>query len=322
MNFRLGFALFLLLLPAPLPLSRPAAGEGEISRRVLGISSPREEPIHQSSLHAFLEKPLNHLGFVLDYADPDQPLPDFRPYRAIIVWLSSYRMKQAEQFLPWLLAAMDAGVKLILPDGLQVPIRANGRPVGEGNLNKILGRFGLARADYDLPNEISRRRYANLRPDCYSYETDRFPDVSSFDVFRVPETAAGVEVWQRIESLEDSDIHAVSAVAGEAGFWSLSANLLYYSLDIRDPVDSLYRVAWYLNPWKMLREGLAGGQPAPDVTTFSGARGAYAHVDADGPSNQTQPDVPGPSRFAVEVMLDEIWRKYDFPVTIGLIAGE
>jgi hypothetical protein len=302
-----------------------ATGEGEISRRVLGISSLRMRPIQQSFLHTFLEKPLNHLGFVLDYADPDRPFPDFSPYRAIIVWLSSYRMKQAEQFLPWLLAALDAGVKLILPDGLQLPVRPDGWPVDEGDLNRILERFGLARADYKLPNEISRRRYVNLRPDCYSYETDRFPSVSSFDVFRVPETVAGVEVWQRIENLEDPEIHAVSAVAGDAGFWSLSANLLYYSLFIKNSINSFHRVSWNLNPWNLLREGLGltdGGQPAPDVTTFSGVRGAYSHVDADGSFNLSQPDVPRPTLFALDIMLKEVWSKYDFPVTVALIAAE
>ncbi|MDR1534562.1 MAG: hypothetical protein LBU64_05615, partial [Planctomycetota bacterium] len=311
-----------LLLPGLFPL--PAAGEGEISRRVLGLASFRDLEngyLTESNLHTFLEMPLNHLGFTLDYADPDLPLPDFRPYRAIIVWLSTFEMEQAENFLPWIRAAMDHGVKLILPEGLSPPSRPGGAPLGENDLNDILARFGLESASYSLLFDLDHLRVNTLRPEYFSYETNRVREDTFYTVFRIREGAGDdVEVWQRIEYIEDPERHAVTSLTAAAGFWSLSSNFLYFSINLS---GNNFRVAWNLNPWLMLRRVLeCGDQPAPDVTTHSGARGAYAHVDADGPFNMTQPDVPGPSRFAIDVMLNEIWRKYDFPVTVALISAE
>ncbi|MDR1535568.1 MAG: hypothetical protein LBU64_10825 [Planctomycetota bacterium] len=297
---------------------------GEVSRRVLGVASFRDLDngyLTSSDLHTFMEKPLNHLGYMLDYADSDQPLPDFRPYRAIIVWLSLTEMEQAEHFLPWLRDAMDYGVKLILPEGLTAPNRPGELPLGEDVLKDILARFGLEPASYSLRVDLDELRINTLRPEYFSYETELVREDSVYTPYRIGKKAGkDVEVWRRIERADHPDRYAVANLLSDAGFWSMSEKFLYFSVNLS---GDKFRVAWNLNPWLMLGRVLEDGdQPAPDVTTFSGTRGAYAHVDADGPFNMTHGDVPGPSRYAIDVILNKIWKKYDFPVTVALIAAE
>ncbi|MDR2390207.1 MAG: hypothetical protein LBE84_00810 [Planctomycetota bacterium] len=322
---RSGIALIVLMVLG-VPLSARGETEewflrdGEVSRRVLAILDFREleyGDISDSAMHTILQKPLNHLGFMVDYADPDLPLPDFRPYRAIVIWLYSYQMNEAENFLPWVLDAVDAGVKLILPTGLDAPIGPDGKAHGEKLLEEIHARLGIENAPKDRKLQFDRVRVNYLEPEKFFYETRRFREDAVFALFRARE---GADVWQRIESIDDPDVHVVSVVMSDAGFWSLSDNMIYHSFDV---MGGGFRMSWNLNPWIMLREVLdCREMPAPDVTTYSGMRGAYSHVDVDGPYNMTEPDVPGPSRFAIDVLLNEVWKKYDFPVTVAPISAE
>ncbi len=314
-------ALALFLGALAFPPGRAAAGEGEISRRVLALYTAREtehgEPAFTDT-HEFLEMPLNHLGFVVDYHDVDKPLPDFSPYRGVIVWLDDYEMAAPEAFLSWLLEASRAGVKLILPAGLDAPSRPGGPTVGHAELAEILRRFGLEPASYVLPDALPKLRLNTLRPEYFSFETDMARESGPDGIFRARDDS--VEVWQRLEAADDPDIHAVTMAAGEAGFWCMRPDWLHYRVNVP---GAIYRVAWNVNPFAMLEAALdSAALPKPDVTTFWGTRGAYSHVDVDGPSNMRQPDVPGPPRTALQVMFEEVWQKYPYPVTLGWIAAE
>lgn len=257
----------------------------------------------------------------MEYADVNEPLPDFSPYRAIIVRLSSDEMERPRDFLPWLKKAMDSGVRLILPNGLHASHAPGGEPVHQDLVNDIFAAFGLAAASYEMPGNLDDSTIRNLKPGHFHFETSLVSPEMLYPVSPVlRQTRDGADVWQRIETVGDPERYAVSVAVGEPGFLSLHEDLLYYSIDIP---NHGYRVSWNINPFAVLKAVLdCDDMPRPDVTTFWGARGAYSHVDVDGPYNMSQPDVPGPSRFALRVALDEVWKQYPFPVTLGWIAAE
>ncbi|MDR1745119.1 MAG: hypothetical protein LBS30_05115, partial [Planctomycetota bacterium] len=298
-----------------------AGAEGEVSRRVLGIyngmDEERGDPL-ATSIHTFLEKPLNHLGLTVDYADVNRPLPDFSPYAGIVVWISSYRIEQPERFLPWLLEAMDAGVKVVLPAGIQAPENTDGEPVDAGLVAEVLNRFGLRALPASLGEKADPLRVHDPRPEFFSHETTAFSGQLTYPVYRT--ARPGVDVWRRIERAADPEEHTIGVVVGQAGGWAMTSTLLYFAVGVP---GTAYRVAWNINPIDFLEHALDCSEPPrPDVTTFWGARGAFSHVDVDGAYNMSQPDVPGPSRFALEVCLEEIWEKCPYPTTLGLIACE
>ncbi|MCL2000364.1 MAG: hypothetical protein FWG74_02935 [Planctomycetes bacterium] len=319
---QLGFSAYALIsaLIVLCVLQDADAGDGEISRRVLGLYNSKitewNEPAN-CAVQEFLAMPLNYLGFAVDYHDVNQPLPDASRYHGIVVWLYSYEIDTAERLLPWLLEAMRAGVKVMLPDGLQAPYRPGEPPVGQAELAEILGRFGLEPIPQAISRDASDLRVRILRPEYFSFETSLMRKNLTGQFFR--DADPGTEVWARLEQADNHDLYAVIAAAGEAGFWSMSIDwFLYYMA-----VSGEYRVAWNINPFAMLEAGLNSlAMPKPDVSTFWGARGAYSHVDVDGPYNLTQYDVPGPQRTTLEVMRDEVWKKYPYPVTLGWIASD
>lgn len=314
------FLLFVLLILLPGVLVA-GEGRGEVSRRVLGLYNGKTTEYGEpsfSDIQDFLEMPLNHLGFTVEYADVNKPLPDFRPYRGIVVWLSSNEMDGAERFLPWLLEAARAGVKLIFPSGIAAPNSPGGPPVGQEEERELYRLFGLEATPYDMNGVLADYRVDVLRPERFSFETDLFPGDAPVPSVRAVD--ASTDVWLKVIRRDDPEREGAAIVAGPAGFWAVDDNILFFSVF---PDKQEYRAAWNIDPFAMLEVGLnCAGLPRPDATTYWGTRGAYIHVDTDGAYNMSQPDVPGPSRFAMRVVLDEIWRKYPYPTTVGLITAE
>lgn len=299
-----------------------ADAEKEESRRVLGVynSNGLDGAFPGNcNIHKYLEKPLNHLGMVMEYVDVNrEELPDPSPYRAVIVWMISDEMENPEKLLPWLVDAMRDGVPLIFPDGIQPPNSPGGKPVHMDLVLKLLAGFGLENAPYALDDDFKDLRIHTLKPEFFSFETSGATTDMAFPVLR--QTNPDIEVWQRIERKNDPEVHAVTMVSGAPGFWSMSQRLLYFSMDLP---QLGYRVAWNLDPFAMLEKALNCRElPRPDITTFWGSRGAYSHVDVDGPFNMSQPDVPGASRYALEVAFENIWKKIPYPVTLGYIAAD
>lgn len=302
-------------------LSLPALGaEGEVSRRVLGLYNshdPSDFDPNDTSTQNQLDMPLNHLGMHLEWADVNKPLPDPRPYRAIVVWLSTYEMDNPELFLPWLRDAVRSGVRLIMPDGLNPPTDKAGNPVNEAMIDEIYAEFGMVQEDAGLGDDPAKMQMHNLRPEKFGFETN----LANFEVFSpvMRAESPGLETWQVLENIDDPARHCASVVVGDKGGWCISDRMLFYTVNIP---GMEYRVAWNIDPFAFLEAALGLEKtPRPDVTTFWGARGAYSHVDVDGPYNLTQ-DVPGPSRYAFEVIYNDVLAKYPFPVTLGFITSE
>ncbi len=298
-----------------------AGDAGEVSRRVLAVYNAKEaengEPL-DTDIHHFLEKPLNHLGFAVDYADANQPLPDATRYRGAVVWLTSWDIEGPDRLLPWILDAMRSGVKMIFPAGVHAPDNPGGEAAQWEMTAEILAAFGLESRDAVIGANGDALRVNHLRPEFFSRETAAVQGQETYPVYAT--TREDVDVWQRVERADNPEEHSVGVVVGAAGGWAQTGSLLYYGTEVP---GTIYRVAWNISPIDFLERALdCADFPRPDVATFWGARGAYSHVDADGPYNMSQPDVPGPSRFALEVAYEEIWKKYPYPVTLGLIASE
>ncbi len=299
-----------------------AEGDVPVSRRVLALFNSsyvaHGEPVN-TSIHTLLEKPLNHMGFMVDYHDVNAgALPDAEPYHAIIVWLESPVMPNPDRFLPWLSSAMRSGKKVILPSGLQIPASSDGYEVPFDRLLAFFQQFGLEQTGIvRLGEDADKLATVNMFPEKFGFETDlvRFSNVSP--VYAVnPEK---LEAWQYVEKVDDPAQRAVTVAAGPSGGWALEENFLVYTVDIE---GEDYRVAWNVDPFQFLGEAVdSQDMPAPDVTTFWGTRGAFSHVDADGPYNYTN-GYTGKPRYTFDMIYDEVLSKYHFPITIGYIACE
>lgn len=77
---------------------------------------------------------------------------------------------------------------------------------------------------------------------------------------------------------------------------------------------------WIANPFKLIRETLRLPHiPIPDVTTENGRRLLFVHIDGDGIMNRAEWN---PKKFSGEVLLEEIFTKYDIPISLSIIEAE
>ena len=93
-----------------------------IPRRVLVVQDSAEEPrLASSTAHRLLAVPLEHLGYVVDYADVRAALPagDLAArYAGIVTWFTDDDLPGADRFEKWLSRQLDDGLKVAIFDHL------------------------------------------------------------------------------------------------------------------------------------------------------------------------------------------------------------
>ena len=85
------------------------------------------------------------------------------------------------------------------------------------------------------------------------------------------------------------------------------------------------RLGWVLNPFQFFRLALGDERfPIPDVTTVSGRRIYFSHIDGDGWNNMSEVEGYRETQaLSAEVVTKEAIEPYpDLPVSIGLIAAD
>jgi len=123
-------------------------------------------------------------------------------------------------------------------------------------------------------------------------------------------------VWRSIRRKDKPGSWGAAVAVGPRGAFVLDHRYI-----VRETHQPFFMATWDVNPFDFLEAALGcKGSLRPDVATVHGARAAFSHIDGDGIANLSL-DVPGGSRFSGQVILDRVLKRYDFPITVGPIAG-
>ncbi|HUQ25408.1 MAG TPA: bifunctional glycoside hydrolase 114/ polysaccharide deacetylase family protein [Burkholderiales bacterium] len=245
--------------------------------------------------HRLAAMPLNWLGYVPEYREVSQPLPEGElagRYAGIVCWFTE-QSDAAERAWPWLRRRIEGGMRVA-----------------------ILGAFGFrlerARADWlglalgDWPR-TSRSLVVTARDPLVGFEIAPVPERRTFQPITV---ARGTPLL----SLGAPDGTRMDAAAfTEWGGYALAP---YHVLTLPAALSK----RWVIDPFAFLSRALdLPAMPVPDPTTESGRRLLLVHVDGDGfPSAAERPDAP----VAGQVMRDELLARYRIPHTVSVIEGE
>lgn len=276
-----------------------------VPRHVLVVYNGDESPsINYSKAHRFLQTPLNHMGYVVDYADTRDPLPEGiwqDRYAGVVTWFTGYVDANASaQLNKWLtdklsdgmpLAVMgDFGFTLTNSWAQTLGLKTN-LPTPQGALvpestNAMLGfEQALTPINPDLP-------LVQLRP------------------------AAPGEVRKPDVLITLKDPHQNAYTGGAIMPWG--GFLLQPFTVVEIPGTEQFR--WVTNPFAFLQQALRlPNIPIPDITTENGLRLLLAHVDGDGFASKAE--LQG-SPFAADVLLTRILQKYPIPHAVSVIEGE
>ena len=265
-----------------------------IPRRVLVVQDSAEEPrLASSTAHRLLAVPLEHLGYVVDYADVRAALPagDLAArYAGIVTWFTDDDLPGPDRFEKWLSHQLDDGLKVAIFDHLGFAPSAT-----------LLARLGLV-----APRDPAQPPLRVSGDDWIGFEAAATPRARERPAWDGPRLTRHLEL---------TDARGRRFVAVAHGDWGGLALAPYV---IEEGVQGRHR--WIVDPFRFLAGALALPPiPVPDPTTANGRRVMEIHVDGDGFVSVAElPDRP----FAGEVIRRDVLARYGFPTTVSIIEGE
>ena len=273
-----------------------------VPRRILVVYNGAEAvTLNYTNAHRFLQMPLNHMGYAVDYVDTREPLPEgvYRDrYAGIATWFSGYVPSQKSKALSrWLLARVAEGMPLTVMDdfGFQ-PDRDWTAQMGIQAANvESLGALRTVREHsmmgFETPTPAPSRDYSPVQ--------------------LTGDMGAGATPLVELQ-----DARGQVFVGGALMPWGGFALNPFLVAEL--PGTEQQR--WVIDPFAFLTQSLRlEPLPVPDVTTENGRRLLMVHVDGDGfPSRAEMAGSP----FAAEVLLKEVFEKYRIPQTMSVIEAE
>jgi hypothetical protein len=316
----IGRAIFLCALLVTSDSSLAAAEElGELEpRRILALFDGRRDTApRQTRIHRFVELPLNHLGYQLDYYDLRRGLPPAvigADVAAVISWLDA-QPPDVAAFQAWAAKVRRAGAD---PDGLKVI--ALGTPaVAEFNETSDEAQAYLTRLGIETMGPARRlgmwSHVATLDTNVIGFERD----------FTVAAGQEPVVVARKGDAVSHLRV-AASSIGGPATDLVVTAAHGAYASAaalVREDEWGLWR--WILDPFAFFEQVLEPSlRPVPDATTLSGRRIFLATITGEGwntpvPSDSLN-EVPV---LAGAIVLDQFILPYpDIPAALALVSGE
>ncbi len=269
-------------------------------RRVLLVTKPTpdEYDYHFATEVTYTTAILNAMGYAVDYAPVNRPLPKASSlvgrYAGLAVFLEEEaNLKELKDFPDWLISIKNQLPVLLL-----------------GNVD-YLKHKAIAKA-YGLTMGLATTA-KTIKIDKQSPEMNYEQPVETERLGFYPLTSKQpVDEWLTFKSGTGQKQIAIGIT--EWGGFGIAPHLFETG-----QVEIGYSY-WLTNPYALFRKGLKlQDMPMPDTTTESGRRMLMVHHDGDGFVSRAE--MPG-NPYAAQVMLDEIIKKYPIPMTISVIEGE
>jgi len=286
-----------------------------VKRTVLAVyDGNHEKQPHLTRIHRFAEMPLNHLGYVLEYRDVNTPLPgaaEVEKYRGMVTWFLE-PLRRPEAVIEWLEMATGKGLQHVVL-GDMAP------PDPEGSflaLNGLYNRLGLQYTGNYV--DVTYRAKASLIDHAMiGFERKMDKAIPDYPDIQALPNAGTIHLAITLPDRDGTLTSAVVATGKGGGFASNNFTIFY------EPNTD--RERWIINPFLFFKRALGGDPfPIPDVTTLSGRRIYFSHIDGDGWNNITElENYRQREMTSAEVVARELIEPFpDLPVSVALIAGD
>lgn len=312
----IGVCAFLMTVAASLAATDDSGAAAP--RRVIALyDGGLEVAPRWTRLHRFIELPLNHLGYQLDYYNLRSGLPPAvvdADVAAVITWFDA-PPPDVTAFQKWASNVRRTGAD---PDGLK--IIALGVPaVSESSQTASEAKAYLARLGIERMDQPQRfgiwSRVAIQDPEMIGFERDFtiVPGDQWVTVARGGDAVSHLRIVSRPEEGAATDL----AITSSDGAYVNAAAL------VREDESGLRR--WILDPFAFFERVLEPTlRPVPDATTLSGRRIFLSTINGEGwntpVSSDTLTEAPV---LAGAIILDQFIVPYpDIPASLALVSGE
>ncbi|MBL4760002.1 MAG: endo alpha-1,4 polygalactosaminidase [Mariprofundaceae bacterium] len=267
-----------------------------VPRKIIVLYDAKESAIPYSQAHRYLASPLEYMGYVVEYVDIRQALstlPLRGRYAGIVAWFAAGATDAPTQSRYWLQQQMDAGIPVAFFNSFGFePDKA------------FLKHLGLKTATVKIKPPVTityKDALAHMEAE---------PRALSRYLLPIVAVNPAVKVHESIEDM--NHVHMDTILTAPWGGVALAP----YVLDERLDGHAL----WRLDIFKFLKQALhMKPMPVFDTTTENGSRLLMTHIDGDGIASYA--DMKN-RPLAIQVVYDEILRKYHWPATVSLITSE
>src|SRR5262245_28880462 len=317
---RIAFAQFLLLFVCALTLvpaatAQPLADEPRaepVRREILAIYDSREDPRpDQTRIHRFAEMPLNYFGFVVTYWDINAGLPGSdrsENLRGIITWL---RRPPPPLYYLWAQQQVTRGVRMVVLGDSGLPSASTSL----ADANKLFAEIGFGLTGNAVDLTYGTR--VLQRDALIGFERPLDPVLPAFPI--VGTFGSDVTSHLILEHREGNQVLASSVVlTSSRGGYAANGYFVY-----EEPTTG--RTKWIIDPFAFFQKAFGAElMPIPDVTTLSGRRLWFSHIDGDGWNNMTYIEAyrDKPTIAAAVILRDLIAPYPDLPVAVGVIGAD
>jgi len=296
----------------------PRSHAGEVPRVVIALyEEAGEDIVKRTRIHRFAEMPLNHLGLVVEYHDTSTGLPDLSrrsDVRGIITWFSGAPFNEPQVYADWLTAAASRGIKLAVFGRTGLDQRADGTDAPDSLADRLWRLFGLRDESYWV-GDTHRSRVVHA-DDMIGYERALTGWLPAYPRLRRVDPRADARLVLRDGTSTDTESALV--VTSPAGGFAAGDYAARYFADQK-------RGQWIIDPFEFFRIVFQTDDlPKPDVTTLSGRRIYFSHIDGDGWRNQTEvPPLNEAREISAEVVrVRAILPRPDLPVAVAPIVSD
>lgn len=259
-----------------------------------------------SDVNMYASMPLNHMGYATRTIDVSrQALPAGTlagQIAGIVTWFNSDHFRNSSKVWAWLHRQMRAGIRVAVLGTFGVPPN-----------DSVLDTLGL-RSESPSASGISLAKVNGIDRDYFGFETPLLPSTPDFYPLAL---ARGTPLLTVSVAGRDEVAAALAPWGGYVLAPYVLRSLPQGALGAND-----LQAAWILDPFRFFRAALRlPNIPAFDYTTDSGQRILFSIIDGDGFSSKSWIGAFRDQR-AGRVILDQVLRKFELPVSASVIASE
>jgi len=292
----------------------PGARGKPVAREVIAFYDSAEGRNESNcEIRQMAEMPLNYLGMIVRYRDINAGLPreeELRGVRGFITWFQDGRMREAEEYCRWVSEQAGKGRNFIILGNFGAYRDSRtGSLVRPRHLNRAFRALGVEYMG-EATNNPALIRIVKKRPDLVEFERKLAGGAKSYVGLKV--TNRRVKTWLTVARGDKRDSESPAVFVGPGGGMALPGYVAYFHPDGK-------KRAWYLNPFAFFTKALGLAEvPVPDVTTLSGKRILYTHIDGDAFTSKSRVVA---RTLCSEVVRDSILLAYPIPISVAFVTA-
>jgi len=266
------------------------SSKNALKREILTLISEEKYDKVYSDAHRYGALVLEYMGYVQKLYNTKKSLPKINEmghYAGVIVWLDD-EYKDPEKLMLWVKSVASLGIKVAFVDNF-------GTKIDDPAL-EILG--------ISIDKNVKNIKKILHRHAMMGFEIQPSHPRSSMQIY------SKIKEPLLVYENTDGTTTTPAALTEWGGYALKEANMLSMNEDH----------LWVINPFEFFASALSL-KPilVPDPTTQNGNRLLFSHIDGDGIMNRVEGNS---ERFAGEILLEEILKKYKVPHSVSLVGAE